>query len=241
MNLVGIDYAILGVVGISALFGVLRGFVREALALFAWIVSYLVATHFADALTPFFEQFIKLPWLPFAASLATLFFGTMIATGLIIYLIRKLIFETGVSGGGTDRLVGLLFGAVRGVVVVGMIVMGLRVTPLPQTESWQQSLLIEQMVPVAAAMQRFLPEDIQPYFAKPCCEASTPVTAGKDKNNSKKRADKESSTQSPAITVNGVKVDANTLNAAKEVLKHVKIEAQPQTSEPQPAANSKAK
>lgn len=205
--MVWIDYAILAIVGISALFGILRGFVREALALFAWVVSYLVATNYADDLTPFFTQYIKLPWLPFAAAMATLFFATMMLTGLVIYLIRKVIFDTGVSGGGTDRLVGLLFGLVRGVVIVGIIVMAMLVTPLPQTPLWQSSMLVGQVVPVAHALQNFLPDDVKQYFARPCCE---PAAGGKT---------------APQMTVGGasVSLDQETLTAAQTLLKKVKV------------------
>ncbi|MGL5696201.1 MAG: CvpA family protein, partial [Plesiomonas shigelloides] len=51
-----VDYAILGVIGFSALVSLIRGFVREALSLVTWVVAFFVASNFYTELALYFTQ-----------------------------------------------------------------------------------------------------------------------------------------------------------------------------------------
>ncbi len=136
-----IDWAILIVIGLSAGVSLLRGFVREALSLAGWIIAFFVAKGFYQEFSTLLVSYIETPSLRLAVSWATLFFLTLTATGLINFIIGRLVEQAGLSG--MDRIMGMAFGALRGVLVVSFAVIALRAfTPVAQDPWWQQSQLI---------------------------------------------------------------------------------------------------
>lgn len=138
--MVWIDYAIIGIIVFSALISLVRGFVREALSLVIWICAFFVAGHFYPYLTDYFTG-IEDVMVRNGAAIGVLFVATLIVGGVVSYAIGALVKYTGLSG--TDRVLGLCFGGLRGVLVVAAILFGLdSFTPLPQSEEWKNSELI---------------------------------------------------------------------------------------------------
>ncbi len=136
-----IDWAILIVIGISAGISLLRGFVREALSLAGWILAFFVAKGFYADFSALLVDYIETPSLRFGVAWATLFLLTLTVSGLINYVIGRLVEKAGLSG--MDRIMGMAFGALRGVLVVALAVITLRTfTPVEQDNWWRQSQLI---------------------------------------------------------------------------------------------------
>ncbi len=136
-----VDWAILIIIGISAGISLIRGFVREALSLAGWIIAFFVAKGFYLELSSLLVDYIETPSLRFGAAWAALFLASLTLTGLINYLIGRLVEKAGLSG--MDRIMGMAFGALRGVLIVSLIVIGLRAfTPVQQDPWWKQSQLI---------------------------------------------------------------------------------------------------
>ena len=111
-----LDWAIIWVVGISSLLSLLRGFVKEALSLAAWVLGFVVATSFAGQLALLLEDSISNAALRYTASYAMLFLASLILGSLISSLLRQLVSMTGLSG--LDRVLGIAFGFARGLLVV---------------------------------------------------------------------------------------------------------------------------
>jgi membrane protein required for colicin V production len=136
-----IDWAILIVIGISAGISLLRGFVREALSLAGWVLAFFIAKGFYSDFSGLLTEYIATPSLRYGVSWATLFLVTLTVSGLVNYLIGRLIEKAGLSG--MDRIMGMAFGALRGVLVVAVAVIALRsFTPVQQDPWWRQSALI---------------------------------------------------------------------------------------------------
>jgi membrane protein required for colicin V production len=110
-----VDIVILGVIGISALVSIVRGFVKELLSLIAWGAAFFLSINFyenlASLLTFTDDRSIKV-----VLALFILFVGTLIFIGILNYIITLALKKTGLSG--TDRLLGMVFGTLRGLCIV---------------------------------------------------------------------------------------------------------------------------
>ena len=147
MSFTPVDWAIIAIVVISALISLKRGFVKEALSLLTWIIAGAVAWMFGGSLAQYLVNYIETPSARVIAGCTILFVATLLVGAMVNFLIGELIRVTGLSG--TDRFLGMVFGAARGgllvVVAVGLLSLG----PVQQDQWWQQSRLLPQFVMVA--------------------------------------------------------------------------------------------
>lgn len=134
------DYLIIATVVISATVGLLRGLLREVIALITWIVAAFVAWHFADLLEPHLGGLLAgeevRPW-----AARVILFGAVLllghAVGAVVGRFVRLSLLTGV-----DRFLGLLFGLVRGVLMVGVAVIVCETVQLDNESWWHESALV---------------------------------------------------------------------------------------------------
>ena len=138
------DWLIIGIVAVSSLLSLKRGFIREALSLVTWVSAFIVARLFATSLSTYLVGYIETPSLRMLAAFAALFVLTLIVGALVGKLITALISATGLSA--TDRILGMGFGAVRGGLVVVVIVALLGLTPATEDQWWKDSQLIPHFV-----------------------------------------------------------------------------------------------
>jgi membrane protein required for colicin V production len=160
--MIWVDYAILAIIAVSALISVLRGFVREALSLVAWILAFWVALSFAPVASEYLAPYIQTPSVRTMAAFGLLFVVVLLLAALVNNLAVKLVKSTGLSG--TDRMLGVIFGVARGVVIVAVLVLLAGLTPAPSDPWWKESLFIEHFQQMAIWMRGFLPPDIADNF-----------------------------------------------------------------------------
>ncbi|MFT6429414.1 MAG: membrane protein required for colicin V production [Halopseudomonas sp.] len=147
MTLGWIDWAIIAIIAVSALISLARGFVKEALSLLTWVVAGLVAWLFGGALAGHLSSFIETPSIRVIVACSILFILTLLLGGLINYLIGQLVRVTGLSG--TDRFLGMIFGAARGALLIVVAVGLLSLAPVEGDVWWRQSELIPHFLLVA--------------------------------------------------------------------------------------------
>ncbi len=157
-----VDYLLIGLVVISTLLSLMRGFVREALSLVSWAVAFYVATRFSYRLAGYFESWLAAPSARLALGFAVLFAMVLFLGALVTKLVCQVVNATGLTG--TDRTLGMVFGFARGLVVVAVLVMMAGLTPLPQDPWWDQSILLPHVQPLIEWVQSVLPESISSYF-----------------------------------------------------------------------------
>ena len=160
--MVWVDVAIIIIVTLSALISVLRGFVKEALSLVAWVLAFWVAFTFHQNLATILSQYIDTPSLRLISAFALLFVVTLIIAAVVNNLISTLVKKSGLTG--TDRMLGVIFGIARGMVIVAILVLMAGLTQLPADPWWHDSIFIKHFQEMAIWLKGFLPEDIANNF-----------------------------------------------------------------------------
>jgi len=139
------DWAIVGVLGLSALISVVRGFIKEAVSLLIWVGAAVIASIFHERLAVWLVDLIGQPSLRVVAAWVILFISVLILGGLVNFLLGQLVKATGLSG--TDRLLGMVFGVARGLIIVMVVLILLpQAIPVDQDSWWQQSVLIPEFL-----------------------------------------------------------------------------------------------
>ncbi|WP_313913014.1 CvpA family protein [Tahibacter sp.] len=188
------DYCILAVLGLSVVIGLWRGLISEVMALACWAAAFWVAWMFGDKLAALFTS-IEVPSVRLLLGYGLCFLGVLVAGALVAFVVRKLVAGSGLSG--TDRLLGMMFGLARGVLLVLLAVLLLGFTPFPRDPWWQQSRLMPGFQNGAEWLAAKLPDNVTKYLdyrglltlpalqGKPAAPSSPPpVEAGAAKNSS---------------------------------------------------------
>lgn len=147
MNFTWVDWAIVAVIVISSLISLKRGFVKEALSLLTWIIAGVVAWMFGGALSHHLAGFISTPSAQVIAACAILFVATLLVGALVNFLIGELVRVTGLSG--TDRFLGMVFGAARGGLLIVVLVGLLSLAPVQEDLWWRESALVPHFLLIA--------------------------------------------------------------------------------------------
>ncbi|AFT70898.1 Colicin V production protein [Alloalcanivorax dieselolei B5] len=137
------DGIILFIIAVSALISLRRGFTREAFSLLTWVAAFVVARLFSPALDALLVDQIETPSLRLAVAFGVLFVLTLVIGALINHLLGELVRVTGLSG--TDRLLGMVFGAIRGVLLV-VVLVALGRQLFIEDPWWQASVLVPHFV-----------------------------------------------------------------------------------------------
>lgn len=161
IEMIWVDYTIIGLVLISSVIGLLRGLIREAFSLLIWVVAIWVGLTFSREFSSFLEGFINYPSARIAAAFAILFFTTLILGALISYLLGELVKKTGLTG--SDRFAGMIFGIARGLVVVAIVIVLAGLTPLPEESWWKESVLIPPFQALAVWLRDHIPSGMAGY------------------------------------------------------------------------------
>jgi membrane protein required for colicin V production len=158
LKLTSVDYFILVVLLVSALVGISRGLFKEVLALASWFVAAWVAYHYTNYLsTEWLSTFHMDELVSLGVSFLILFILVLIVCGLLGGVIQKIILSAGLSV--TDRFLGLVFGLVRGGLVVVIMATLAALTPITQTVAWQKAITRPAVDMATGLIKGWLPAD----------------------------------------------------------------------------------
>ncbi|NOQ94089.1 MAG: CvpA family protein [Methylophaga sp.] len=160
--MVWVDYLIIGIILLSSGISIIRGFIKEVLSLASWALSFWVALMFYPHVATLLADYIVTPSIRLFTAFTALFLVTLILGALVNHLISQIVEKTGLTG--TDRALGIIFGLVRGVAIVALLVLLAGATPMPDDDWWQNSLLLEHFEKLAIWVRNFLPTDIAEYI-----------------------------------------------------------------------------
>lgn len=152
----GFDLAVVSVIGLSMLLGVMRGVVREALALIGWIAAFFAARWLAGDVAALLPDTIPNQGLRQLAAFIIVVIGVLLLMAFITSAATSLMRRSGLST--LDRSLGLLFGFTRGVVIMLLFVLVAGLTNLPRQVFWKNALLSAPFEAWARGLAGFLPE-----------------------------------------------------------------------------------
>jgi len=156
--MIWVDYVIIAIIALSALIGLARGLVREVISLVVWVAALAAAWLFYEPVALELTPWISTPSLRIGVAVLIIVFGVLIAGAILGYLLATLVDKTGLSG--TDRLLGVVFGAARGAVLVALVVFLAALTPITEDPWWDQSQLLDQFKILADWMLEQVPPDV---------------------------------------------------------------------------------
>lgn len=162
MQLTTIDFILIGIIAFSSLISILRGFMKEMISLLAWVAAFVVAMLYCAQLAPLVPASVDIPSARLAIAFVSLFILTLIVGGVINAVVGLLVKKTGLSG--SDRSIGVVFGLVRGVFLVCVLLLLGSLTPMPQDDWWKSSQVIHYLTPVAQSLSDLLPQDMASHF-----------------------------------------------------------------------------
>ncbi|WP_342317108.1 CvpA family protein [Lysobacter sp. FW306-1B-D06B] len=151
-----IDWVLLVVVAMSAVFGLMRGFVGVLASLIAWVLAGWAAFRFGADVGLMLSGDGDVGAGELFGGYALCFIGVLVVVGLVGWLVRKLVQSVGLSG--LDRALGLALGIARGAFVACALVLLLGLTALPREPEWQRSQVVPVFVFGAQWMRAWLPE-----------------------------------------------------------------------------------
>lgn len=152
-----LDLFALGVFAISLVLGLVRGLSREALSLLAWLAAFWSAKTFAPLVAPWIPG-LDAPALAHAAALVLVFVAVFIAASLLSAAVSGILRVAGL--GAYDSILGGLFGALRGGLILLLLTLLAGLTALPKTQAWRDSLFHGYLEQAAAKTKPWLPREL---------------------------------------------------------------------------------
>lgn len=149
------DIGVLVVVGLSTLFAFLRGFIRELVALAAWIAGIVAALALTPVVGEWLPDLFGHPTLRYLIAFGLIIVAALVAGALVAWPLSRMVRAAGL--GFADRFLGSIFGLMRGLAVVIVFVLVAGLTSLPRSAWWQESVLAQPLVAAALGVAVHLP------------------------------------------------------------------------------------
>ncbi|MFI4918272.1 MAG: CvpA family protein [Legionellales bacterium] len=159
MQLQWVDIAIISIIGLSVLTGLFRGFVKELVALCVWVLAIWLGYHYAASLDPWLSGYIQDKTVRTVVAFIGILFATLLAGGIVNTLLSFILKRSGLSG--TDRTLGMCFGFLRGVFIVALIMVAMKMTSFPYQQYTHDSTLYARFDPLVDWLSEHMPAFIK--------------------------------------------------------------------------------
>ncbi len=158
----GFDFVLLAILAISVVLGLLRGLLKEVLSLVAYASAFLAAIWWGPTVSEWLTQWISQPFVSMALSYLGVFIVVLLAIGVINMTLASLLSKTGLTP--ADHGLGAMFGLLRGVLFVLVLVILAGYTPLPEEPWWKNAMFSKQVVSVVQQIKLRLPPPINEWL-----------------------------------------------------------------------------
>jgi membrane protein required for colicin V production len=154
-SLFWIDIVIIVVMLCSMLLGLIRGFLKEVLSLFIWMIASVVAVRYASVLGDKFKALTQIEHLRFILALLLLFIVTLIVGHLLKSVLMRLVRQF--TYGPLDSGLGLIFGFTRGLLIAAVLIILNLFNPLVTTPEWKNTMVVRFVSPISRSLIEFMP------------------------------------------------------------------------------------
>lgn len=152
------DYFVLGIIGISIILSVMRGAVREVLSILGWVAAIYVAKNYTNQLLPMMPLDIPTESLRILAAFLILFLATLLVATLLAIALSAIFNKLGL--GALNRFLGALFGMLRGLLIVCVLVLLAGFTDFPKDARWRNAMFSAPIEALVVSVLPWMPEVI---------------------------------------------------------------------------------
>ena len=156
------DNLLIAIIGISAIIGLMRGFIKEAFSLSVWVLAFWISWIFFRDLALQFQPYIDSITVRLGLAFILLLILSLIVGRFVSFILIRLVDKSGMSG--MDRVIGIFFGIFRGIIIVSIFVLLAGLTTIPQEDWWENSSMIIYFEDAALWLRGYLPNDIVDIF-----------------------------------------------------------------------------
>ncbi|MEY4564228.1 MAG: hypothetical protein RLZZ618_3505 [Pseudomonadota bacterium] len=155
-----VDAVLCGILAFSVVVGIFRGLVFELMSLAGWVVAYFAAVWLAPQVQPHMPVGEPGSAVNHLAAFLAAFFAVLITWTILSRLVKLLLHATPLSL--IDRLLGAVFGVLRGALVLLVVATVVSMTPFYTSPSWRASAAAPWLQSALATLKPMLP----PQFSK---------------------------------------------------------------------------
>ena len=150
------DYSVLLIIGISIIVSMMRGAVREVLAIVGWLAAFYVAKTYASQLIPLLPANIPSEPLKILAAFVILFLAVLLISSLLCIALSGVIKKIGLNW--LNRGIGAMFGFARGLLIVCVLVFLAGLTSFPKDGRWTNAMFSSPLEALVKTMLPLVPQ-----------------------------------------------------------------------------------
>lgn len=157
--MIAVDYIILAILVLSAIMGLVRGLLRESIAVITWFLAIVLSWSFASSLEPHLGGVLVGSPLRIWAARVIIFVGVLLLGGAVSTVLGHYVRVSMFAG--MDKFLGFVFGIIRGVVIVGAFTIAIQALRMDEDARWKNSKLLPYAGAVADALRGIVGEKLE--------------------------------------------------------------------------------
>lgn len=153
-----VDLIIIVVMCLSVLVGFIRGFIKEVLSVCLWLAAIICAVLYTQDLQLWLVDYIEIPGVRVSAAFAIIFFVVFLVGSLVNRVLANVLQLSGF--GLINRLLGVVFGAGRGILLIIAALLLLSPTAITKDIMFQESLLVPLLEPYVLQVANYMHKNV---------------------------------------------------------------------------------
>lgn len=152
------DYSVLLIIGVSIVVSMMRGAIREVLAIAGWVAAFYVAKTYTTQLIPLLPADIPTDSLKVLAAFVILFLGALLISSLLCIALSGMIKKIGLNW--LNRSLGAVFGFARGLLIVCVLVFLAGLTSIPKDARWVNAMFSPPLEALVKSLLPLVPQTV---------------------------------------------------------------------------------